>query len=189
MKGLKIAVACLTIITLGLVGYVVYKDFILKEDKTVNISEYEKKITSLEKENQQLKEEQESVQQCTDININEKYAGTYIYEGKEYSTSKDTCDSLNQAEDYTYLELTLHEDGTFEYHDATNCASGSSGSGKYVINNNTITAYNDECIEETKKYGELQNCVLVLTYKIENNQLKHSQFSRTDMKELTMTKR
>ena len=185
MKGLKIAVACLTIITVGLAGYVIYKDFILKEDKTVIISEYENKITTLEKENEQLKEE--ATLECE--TTNNQYVGTYIYEGKEYSTSKDTCDNLNQVEDYTYLELSLHEDGTFEYQDSISCGSGSSGSGKYVINNNIITAYNDECIEETKKYGELQNCSLVLIYKIENNQLKHSQFSRTDMKELTMTKR
>ena len=189
MKGLKISVAFLTIAVAGLVGYVVYKEGFVKEENTVNTLEYENKISTLEKENKQLQENLAQETKCDSSNLYEQYAGSYIYQGKSYSSSKDSCDDPTKPEDYTYLEVVLKDDGTFEYKDALSCGSASSGKGKYIISNNTITAYNDECIKAAEEYGELQNCVLVLTYKIENETLKHSQFSRTDMQELTMTKK
>ena len=193
MKGLKVAVVILTIITLGLGGFVIYKEFINKEEP-VNVTEYETKITNLENENKKLREDIDNIEtDCPEVTPNpyEQYAGTYIHLNKEEydRISKEGCSSDTNVEDATSLKVTLNNDGTFDYFDNLACGSGDSGSGKYVIYNNVITAYNEECLNAAKQHGELQNCPIVLTYKIDNGTLKHSAFSGTDMAEYSMTKK
>lgn len=145
MKGLKISVAFLTLAVAGLIGYVVYQEVIVKETKTGTITEYENKISTLEKENKELKEE--ITTQCDNTQELPKFTGTYSFGDPN---QKDVCgETLDKIFRY---KITFHENGTAEFREILNCGSGYGGSGKYYVNDSEIVIMNEEC-------DHVSNCV------------------------------
>ena len=138
MKGLKISVAFLTLAVAGLIGYVVYQEVIVKETKTGTITEYENKISTLEKENKELKEE--ITTQCDNTQELPKFEGTYSFGD---SNQKDVCgDTIDKIFHY---RVTFHNDGTAEFSEGMFCGGGVGGSGKYYVNETEILIVDDNC--------------------------------------------
>ena len=145
MKGLKVAVVILAITTLGLGGYVVYKEFINKEEP-VNVTEYETKISTLEKENIKLKEENEELEEscpeakCDFYDDIPMLYGTYTFGDPN---QKDSC---GETPDKIFkYDVTINEDGTAEFTTGLICGSRVSGSGNYYVTDKEIIILDKDC--------------------------------------------
>lgn len=170
MKCLRISVIILGIITLSLGGYIIYKEFINKED--VNLTEYETKISNLEEENKRLKEENSSLNNNKEKDA--KYIGTYTY-GKYY----EDCTNIEMTdENHYHFEVIINEDGTYEYTGGVNCGNSGSSEGYYYYNDKEIILVNKELLENPDSAGA-SGLKAVLEFKKNGDNLEFNFLDKT----------
>ena len=77
------------------------------------------------------------------------------------------CNENNVLNGTDYYSLELKKDGTYTYHYGTNCGTGYYANGKYLIDVDKITLYNDNCVNSV-------NCTSVyeLDYGLVDNNVR-----------------
>ncbi len=142
-KNIVIVVLCLCVVLV--LGFMFY-----------SFNEKDKKVTELKGENTTLKN------QVSNLNAGSGVLGKFV--GKYEYVKTDTHPEMTCT---TIYRLEVNKNGTGNYFFGNTCASSSSGTGSFSINDNNMYLIDEKCasINETK------NCPSYLSYKYEGNKI------------------
>ena len=133
-KGLIVLVAILSVIILGLVGYIAY-DKISVNDENENIVDNNK-----EEDNSQIEANDDEI--TADLQAYySKFSGKY-----GFGVKTTQCNGTDEFAGMGFGDLEIRTDGTATYFSGMNCGGGYLNEGKYYIaGDNKIYLINDKC--------------------------------------------
>jgi len=162
-KGLMILIAILSVIILGLVGYITY-DKISENDEKENIVDNNKEENN-EVDNNEISSDLQAYYS--------KFSGKYGIGKTE--VDEDFCNSDRVGKTETgYIFFEIKNDGTAIYRTGDYCAGGMSVSGKYIIDYDKIYIIDDICNFECYEGNcHIPNCTRVISvnYKEKNGKI------------------
>ena len=135
-NGLMVLVIILSILVVGLGGYIIY-------DKVINVGENNDKVVDNDniKENNNDNVENDAERSAALKSYYSKYSGKYVY-GKQTCTDAEIEEIFNNDSDGTvgYVIIELEDDGTFEYWAGAPCSQGTSigWTGEYIVDNSYL---------------------------------------------------
>ena len=142
-KNIVIALLCLCVVSI--LGFMFY-----------SFNEKDKKVNELKEENTSLKNQVSNLN--TSKGLVDKFVGKYEYV-KTDTHQEMTCTTIYRLE--------VNKNGTGNYFFGNTCASSSSGTGSFSINDNNMYLIDEECAS----INEAKNCPSYLSYKYEGNKI------------------
>lgn len=168
-KGLIVLVVILSLLVVGLGGYIIY-------DKVIDVEDKKEILNNNKEDNNVEGNEEENNDNKVDVSkFYEKYSGKY-----EYSLSRTVEEPVETCKDYVTIDL--KEDGTYDYKYSICRGSGGNAKGNYIVLDHVGEIYllNDLCKLDESYDGSVGygNCspIIELMFDEENEELVFENF-------------